>query len=191
MNITSKAITKIVSAAAACQFVFCGGIAQAAVLQGHVEEATLGAQVQQQLPESFPNAYQGNWHCVTTVIDSAVPTVAPGVVTQCDIEFKRNVDGRLTAHWMQQGWTESQSSVTCFSATAARLDRTSYYWGETTTGAWAARSRDDFEMLPNNTIIAKSYVDQYIDGQYVGRYRTNSILQKTSGPATTAMLPSR
>jgi hypothetical protein len=171
--------------------------AEATLLQGHVEHATATAttsaystsvQTRDNSQESFPAAYEGSWHCVTTVTDSDVSQVAPGTVTECDIEFKRAQDGRILAHWSQPGWTEAQSSITAFSANEAQLDRTAYFWADGAGGAWAARSRDQFSLTASSLIVSNSYIDQYVDGQYLGRYRTNSVLHR-AGSTTTAMLP--
>jgi len=187
-------INQLVATIALFQISVCSASAQANMLVGHVEQA--GAQplqaeiVEQNLPETFPESYQGFWHCITTVTDSAVPDVAAGTVTQCDMEFKRGIDGRILAKWSQPGWTESQASVVSFSKTEARLDRTAYYWADGAHGSWAARSRDHFSMVANNSIVSKSYVDQYVDGQYAGRYRTDSILTREEPPAPTiGMIP--
>jgi len=163
----------------------------ATLLQGRVEHhlQPLSAEAEKTLQDSFPQSYEGNWHCVTTVTDSAVSDVTPGMVTQCDMQFKRAADGRILGHWAQPGWTESQSTIVSFNKSEAQMDRSAYYWADGAGGAWATRSRDSFTLTANNSITANSYVDQYIDGNYLGRYKTNSVLTKLDGPATTAMLP--
>lgn len=133
------------------------------------------------IPESYPSGYQGSWHCVTTVVDSGVPAIPTGQVMLSDVTFALQSDGRVTAAWTQPGWTESTSSVTSFSATEARVDRTNYFVSKDLDQSWAARSRDQFSQTSRQTIAAKSYVDQYVDGQFVGRYRTTSVLQKANG----------
>ncbi|MFN8553872.1 MAG: hypothetical protein U0103_20555 [Candidatus Obscuribacterales bacterium] len=133
------------------------------------------------IPESYPPGYQGSWHCVTTVVDSGVPAIPAGQIMLSDVTFARQPDGRITAAWTQPGWTESTSSVTAFSSTEARVDRTNYFVSKDLDQSWAARSRDQFTQNSRQSITAKSYVDQYIDGQFVGRYRTTSLLQKSPG----------
>jgi hypothetical protein len=165
--------------------------ASAGVLQGHVEQSDPHAvvtSIKAEIADSFPSSYEGTWHCVTTVIDSALQLVAPGTVTECDIEFKRNAQGKVAVHWTQPGWTESQSSVSRFSTTQARLDRTAYYWADGAGGAWAARSQDNFTLNSDRVMISSSSVDQYLDGLYLGRYRTSSVLTKADTQPTTAML---
>ena len=175
------------------QVSFTTAPAFATLLQGRVEHhlVPLAAEVEKTIQDSFPQSYEGNWHCITTVVDSAVSDVTPGTVTQCDMQFKRSVDGRILAHWSQPGWTESQSSIVSFNKNEAQMDRSAYYWADGAGGAWATRSRDSFTLTPENSIVANSSVDQYVDGNYLGRYKTNSVLTKLDGPATTAMLSSK
>lgn len=133
------------------------------------------------MPNSYPSGYQGQWRCVTTVVDSGVSAIPTGQVMLSDVTFARQADGRVTAAWTQPGWTESTSSVTAFSSTEARVDRTNYFVSKDIDQSWAARSRDQFTQTTRQSITAKSYVDQYVDGQFVGRYRTTSVLQKAPG----------
>ena len=104
-----------------------------------------------------------------------------------DVEFVRKPDGRIVASWVQPGWTETQSSILTWSTTEGQVDRTNYYYGDKMNGAWAAKSRDKFTQLDNNRIASTSYVDQYIDGHYLGRYRTKSVLVRTSRPVDVAL----
>jgi hypothetical protein len=160
--------------------------ANATILHGYLEhqdatttqsDPTSGAQ-EVPVANSYPDGYQGSWHCVTTVIDSGVQTVAAGQIMTSDVNFAKVPDGRIVAKWSQPGWTETQASITRFSPTDARVDRTNYYTAEGMENSWAARSRDQFSLTDTQTIVAQSYVDQYIDGQFVGRYRTKSVLHK-------------
>ncbi len=130
------------------------------------------------LNNTFPRSFEGSWKCETLVTDSGVDTVPAGSKLLSDVQFARLADGRIVARWNQPGWTETQANAMTFNAKEARVDRTSYYFGDGVNGAWAARSRDHFVQINADTIAVKSYVDQYIDGQYVGRYRTASMLHR-------------
>jgi hypothetical protein len=136
-------------------------------------QSTLSGAVQ---AESFPSTYEGNWQIHTEVTDSAVESVPAGQKMVSIIDFVRKPDGRIVANWNQPGWTETKVSITSYSTSEAMTDRTTYYYGERMNGSWAARSRDSFTQVEPNKMIAKSYIDQYIDGQYLGRYRTKSVL---------------
>lgn len=129
-------------------------------------------------PNSFPVNYSGRWQCVTRVVDSAVQTIGVGTEVVSEVCFAEVSDGRVVARWLQPGWTETQASAMSWSAREAQTDRTSYYFGEGMNGAWASRSRDHFLQVSPDRLECKSYVDQYIDGQYLGRYRTISVLTR-------------
>jgi hypothetical protein len=144
---------------------------------GADQSTTLNAAVQ---AESFPSTYEGTWQVHTEVTDSAVETVPSGQKMVSNIDFVRRPDGRVVANWNQPGWTETKVSITSYSTSEAMTDRTTYYYGERMNGSWAARSRDSFTQVEPNKMIAKSYIDQYIDGQYLGRYRTKSVLLRAT-----------
>lgn len=131
---------------------------------------------------SFPASYQGAWYCQTTVVDSTLPAVLQGQVIGSEVVFFLSKDGGIHARWNQPGWVETQSQAITFNGTEAKADRTTYYFGDNMQGSWAARARDQFAQTGPDIISAKSYVDQYLDGQYLGRYRTTSVL-KRSGAA--------
>lgn len=184
----TKAFKLSVSAAGmiALALSFCGNLgpgAQAAtLLHGHLEELTPAIDDKKMtaslLPNSFPQAFAGTWKCETTVVDSGVSAVLAGQKSVSEITFRHVPDGRTVASWVQPGWTEAEASQVSFSQERARVDRTNYYWADGVKGAWAARSRDDFTKLSDSQMTAKSYIDQYVDGQYVGRYRTISNLYR-------------
>lgn len=129
---------------------------------------------------SFPLSYQGAWYCETTVIDSTLPAVAQGQVIGSEVVFYPAKDGTIHARWNQPGWVETQSQAVTFNGSEAKADRTTYYFGDNMQGSWAARARDQFAQTGADAITAKSYVDQYMDGQYLGRYRTVSVLKRNS-----------
>jgi len=168
------AITGLFTAAGAGTMLH-GRLEEMAVKQPPVNEQKLSTAI---VSNSFPSSYAGKWRCETTVVDSGVSTILPGQKSVSEISFKHVPDGRTLASWTQPGWTESEANPISFSSEKARVDRTNYYWGDGVQGAWAARSRDDFTRVSDNRMISKSYIDQYIDGQFVGRYRTASVLYR-------------
>lgn len=171
--------------------------AQATTLTGHLEQinkATASDTTKylgQIKTDSFPDAYEGNWQCETTVVDSAVGEVPIGVKTVSQVSFIRNATGTITSTWQQNGWAEGQSTVTAFNTTEAQLDRTSYYMVGSNAGLWAARARGQYTKVAADAIVAKSVVDQYMDGQYVGRYRTTSVMRRLRPEVDMAILKVR
>ena len=170
------AVTGLFTAASAGTMLH-GHLEEMAINQPPVNEQKLNASV---VSNSFPSSFAGTWRCETTVVDSGVSTILPGQKSVSEISFKHVQDGRTLASWAQPGWTEAEASQVSFSTEKARVDRTNYYWGDGVQGAWAARSRDDFTRVSDNRMISKSYIDQYVDGQFVGRYRTTSVLYRLS-----------
>jgi len=172
--------------------------AEAKLLSGHIEqikEAEVNPQSQaeaeseskldsrpQTPANSFPQNYVGVWHCQTLVTDSQVDTVARGTSLNCDIQFVPDKTGKVTGQWIQPGWVETQISTMSWNQKEAKVDRTSYYFGQSMVqgGSWACRSRDHFIQLSETKMECQSYIDQYIDGRYLGRYRTKSILTRAS-----------
>jgi len=137
-------------------------------------------------PNSFPANYSGRWQCVTRVVDSAVDTVTIGTEMKSEVCFVDVPEGRVVARWVQPGWTETQASAMSWSSREAQTDRTSYYFGEGMDGSWASRSRDHFMQVGTDKLECKSYVDQYMDGRYIGRYRTISVLSRVGTVNTIA-----
>lgn len=181
---------------AACIFL-CGiassiSTAEAALLHGYVNNENLPEQPQGIISsrvqesrvmrrDSFPTDLQGSWRCVTLVTDSLVDSVPVGQKLVSQTDFVKAIDGRVIARCQQDGWTPAQESVTTFSPTQYQMERTNYYLGDASAGSWAARSRDRYLLVEKNRMIAESEVDQYINGQFVGRYKTRSTLVRTSG----------
>ncbi len=130
------------------------------------------------LPNSFPGEFEGLWRCVTKVTDSAVSTVPVGSEMVSEVRFGKLPGGRIVAKWLQPGWTETQASAVGWSPREARVDRTNYYMADGVSGSWACRSRDQFVLQNAVKMSCSSYVDQYIDGLYIGRYRTISELTR-------------
>ena len=153
-----------------------------------VNKARNGSETAVVRSDSFPVDLQGAWQCVTVVVDSLVESVPLGHKVMSRVDFVRADDGRVVARFAQPGWTEAQSSVTAFSNTQYQMDKTNYYYGDHTAGAWAARSRDRYQLLEQNRMIAESEVDQYVDGRYAGRYRTRStMIRMNSGMQDVAL----
>jgi hypothetical protein len=132
---------------------------------------------------SFPYAYVGTWRCVSEVIDSQVDSIEQGKKIVSDIVFAVGRDGRVVAQWNQPGWSQTNAQVTTFNAQEAKLVRTNYYADAGADGWWAARSSDQFKQISADQMVAQSYVDQYVAGDYKGRYHTKSMLFRVSKEA--------
>jgi|GEM_PF-4822147 len=144
-------------------------------------DTTGGATTNQPQSQSFPSTYEGLWRCQSTVIDSQVNIVPTGHKLTSVIRFVRNPNSKLIAQWVQPGWNETHATVQKFSESEAKLERTNIYSGDNASN-WAARSQDVFTQIDDATMVAQSEVDQYMDGLYIGRYRTESILSRITQP---------
>jgi hypothetical protein len=71
---------------------------------------SISGAVETLIPNSYPTGYQGQWRCITTVVDSGIAAIPTGSVLLSDVTFARQGDGRVTAAWVQPGWTESTST---------------------------------------------------------------------------------
>lgn len=127
--------------------------------------------------DSFPNSFAGTWKCLTVVIDSAVASVEIGSRLESQVEFSRGEDGKVLAHWSQPGWTEAAMSVTALNDHEADLNRTNMYvLPAAGNSSWTAKSSDHYLQFEADQIAAVSSVDQFVNGEYLGRYRTKSLL---------------
>jgi len=179
------------------------GLAQApafsVTLAGHLEQnraattcsalarnaTTIAAQAPGQR-DCFPDSYEGAWRCDTEVTDSTVESVQAGEKVICEVRFVRNIQGKLVSVWKQDGWSEGDSTVTAFNTAEAQMDRTSFFTADG-DGSWAAHARGNFTQVNGAAIIAHSVIDQYINGQYIGRYHTTSILRRENPLADIAI----
>jgi hypothetical protein len=127
--------------------------------------------------DSFPRSFVGYYRSVTLVVDSGVTSVPVGQRVESQVGFLPQRDGRIVARWDQPGWTEAQENIMPVSDHEAELERTNYFIEQGPNG-WAAHSHDHYLKIDDNRIAASSEVEQYIDGRYLGKYATKSMLYK-------------
>jgi hypothetical protein len=187
---------KTILSTAAVISTLCASNANAMMLSGNVQTSVTGQDINPnsnqtrivntvQLNASLNNTedaaataekFQGHWKCVTTVVASNVPKVAPGTRVVCDLTFQNMKNGEVKADWMQNGWTSSQSTVGKCSNGTLRLSHSNQF-----SRAWAAHAEDFAKVTSPTTMISTSIVDQYSNGALVGQYKTQSQLVKISG----------
>jgi hypothetical protein len=160
--------------------------AEAVLLQGYLQDENDEPGQSMSLPaainlDSFPESFAGMWKCMTVVVDSAVSSVEIGQRMESQVEFAKADNGKILAHWSQPGWTESEMSVTALNDREADLKRTNQYAVQGGgMSSWTAESTDHYLQVEDNQIVAVSSVDQFINGQYLGRYQTKSVLVRVS-----------
>jgi hypothetical protein len=123
---------------------------------------------------SFPTAFAGLWRCESLVVASAVPDVSPGQRMISQVNFVKSAEGSVSMTWAQDGWTSTLTSLRVKGDSQASTSRVNQYM----TGNWSARSRDRYVKVSENLLVAESRVEQYLSGQYVGTYNTQSILYR-------------
>lgn len=131
-----------------------------------------------QTADSFPLSFAGTWRCVTVVVDSALPSVPVGETIESAVSFIKQPDGRVLALWEQPGWTEAKQHVQPFNENEATMERTNYFLEGGQGGQWAAHSQDHYLKVDPNRMTAESKVDQFVGGQFMGRYETRSMLYR-------------
>lgn len=123
---------------------------------------------------SFPVTFTGQWRCESLVVSSAVPDVVPGQRMISQVDFVKSPQGSVSMSWAQSGWTSTLTGLRVKGEKQATASRVNQYM----TGNWTAKSKDRYAQVSENQLVAESNVDQYRDGQFVGTYRTQSILYR-------------
>lgn len=123
---------------------------------------------------------EGTWQCVSQVVASNVPGVAPGNVVQSAMQYSLDRTGNMVGHWQQDQWSPASSAVVKIDSDLLTSSRESVNAGAGGR-AWSARSHDMYKIIAPNKMLAQSIVEQFVNGQFVGKYKTASILQKVGG----------
>lgn len=147
----------------------------------HAYHTTYGAIIERQdsiNSDSYPSSYEGTWHCQTEVIASSASCISIGQQMSCAVRFQRHKSGEISAVWQQPGWQEAKSSIAACGPHEAITKRTNFYLGNGSNRSWTACCHDHFKQLSANAMVSSSYVDQYMDGHYLGRYQTRSVLYR-------------
>jgi hypothetical protein len=161
--------------------------ASAMMLTGRVQSnSQTFAMKAQESAEQTAARFQGTWKCLTIVVASNVPAVAPGTKVACALTFQTLNNGQVKAAWEQKGWTASESTVGKCTNGALHLSHTNQF-----SQGWAAHAEDFARVTSPTTMVSQSVVDQYIDGRLIGQYKTQSQLIKIDGPSRVATYPNQ
>lgn len=123
---------------------------------------------------TFPVTFAGQWQCESIVVSSAVPDVAPGQHIRSYVNFVKSPQGLVSMIWSQSGWTSTLTSLRVKGENHASTRRLNQYCD----GSWTANSRDRYTQVSFDQLVATSRVEQYVNGQYVGTYTTQSVLKR-------------
>ncbi len=158
---------------------------QAAMLQGGVQtdtvlpvkqplmQASLSADAQR---NARAQALLGTWQSSTQVVGSTLPSIAPGTVVESLVQYSRDARGNLVESWCEQGWSPSSATVVNLDSAVMTTSHQSSFSGR--NDGWSARTHDAFRMVSPTTMVGESIVEQYINGQFAGQYKTTSVLHK-------------
>lgn len=168
------ALTTLIAIAPVNATVLKGGVSsnnfqQNGMLQGSVENSVSAAEQAREV--------EGTWNCVSKVVDSNCPSIIPGTVVQSFIQFLRNAEGSLVQNWQESGWTPASTPVLKFGNSQISTSKEATF--QNGQGGWTARTQERMKMLNPQTMIAESTVQQYLNGQFVGTYKTTSVLRKS------------
>jgi len=124
-------------------------------------------------------AVEGGWNCTSKVTASSCASVTPGTIVQSFIQYLRNAQGALVQNWQENGWTPAASKIWKLGEWTFSTNKESCY--TTAQGSITARSQEKIRVVSPGEMIAESTVQQYLNGRYIGTYKTSSILHKISG----------
>ena len=130
------------------------------------------------LPEARARAMQGEWLCLTQVTQSSTAGVTPGMTVRCRVNYTRDNQGNLVENWSQDGWTPSSGAVVKLDSANITVSHVSCL--PSRQGVISAQSTDVLSLLSPSTMIAEGLVNQYRDGEFIGQYRTSSMLRRAS-----------
>lgn len=130
------------------------------------------------------NKFIGKWDIQTIVTKSECPFILVGSTTESNLEIEPVFDLRGTkptfnALWKGGNWTNSTSTIKLLNEKEAITERVT----ELTTSSsekWKAVLIDHLKIQDNNSIHSESIVIQYKNGTIVGKYKTYSILTKST-----------
>lgn len=123
---------------------------------------------------TFPVSFAGEWQCESVVVSSAVPDVVPGQHIRSHVNFVKSPQGLVSMVWSQSGWTSTLTSLSVKGENHASTRRLNQYCD----GSWTANSRDRYTQVSYDQLVATSRVEQYVNGQYIGTYTTQSVLKR-------------
>lgn len=126
--------------------------------------------------QSYDPRLFGTWQVKTVVVDSHCKYVDEGAESFSKLNFSL-VDGKLSPTWFGHNWNLVENKMFKLE------DNNKLVWVRENSLVknnkfWIARSQDLFDIHQNNSITATSYISQYLNGKYVGDYKTRSYLKR-------------
>ena len=126
--------------------------------------------------QSYDPRIFGTWEVKTVVVDSNCRYVSTGEESLSKLNFSL-IDGKLTPTWFGHNWNLVDNKM----FKLEENDRLLWVRDNSLVKErkfWLAHSEDVFNIESPNYITAQSKIDQYLNGNYVGNYKTVSYLKK-------------
>lgn len=118
----------------------------------------------------------GEWQVATKVIWSDCEYVSKGLESQSEIVI-HSISGKLFPEWKAYEWELVRNKAIDFGyddslhwEIETKLEKDGDYW--------FVRAINDFKLDKSGHIIGKGTVKQYLNGEFVGSYITESVLSK-------------
>jgi hypothetical protein len=127
--------------------------------------------------------FLGKWNMQTIVTSSNCPYILTGTTTESNLEIKTLPSKResvnfLKALWKGGKWANSSGTIKLLNDREAITERVTNF-KTTDRNNWKSILIDHLKLTEENTIHSESIVIQYKNGQFIGEYKTFSILTKS------------
>lgn len=120
----------------------------------------------------------GTWNMQTVVTSSNSPYILTGTTTESKLEIKAPIktNSILTGLWKGGNWTKSIGTIKLLNNKEAITERVTNI--KTNGNSWKSVLIDHLKLTEDNLIQSESIVIQYKNNEFVGEYKTFSILTK-------------
>ena len=128
--------------------------------------------------------FYGKWNMQTIVTSSNCPYILTGTTTESNVEIKPALIKKkkgvnlLRVLWKGGKWTDSSGTIKLLSKNEAISERVTNFKTNDNNN-WSSILIDHLKLTEENTIHSESIVLQYKNGEFIGEYKTFSILTKS------------
>ncbi len=128
--------------------------------------------------EQYRSELVGNWDVSTKVTWSDCPYVKEGQAAESELSVA-DTNGALYPTWQANDWQlVKNSAINISNEDQITWERSNKLYKD--GKYWYVESVDRFQFDKDGKLKAKSLVKQYLDGEYVGSYITESTLNKAT-----------
>lgn len=145
-----------------------------------INSACYALNIPKEKEKTIQKDFFGKWNMQTIVIKSNCPYVIVGSTTESNLEIKPPLTqkkDKLKVLWKGGKWTSSIGLIKLLSKKEAITERVTEMKTRD-NNYWKAILIDHIYLDENGTMHSESIVSQYKNGDFVGEYKTFSILTK-------------